>query len=179
MKRKVPNPPATVFKMYNSKKVHSFEPYMDALLFWPCKERIKVNDEGLIRFSFNDESYAYQIVETERFWTKKNDWIMVCFNPEDISKAYLFETLNEDYIGEIAPRMVLNKENKKEILAMQRQLRNKLTAYARKAKKEDENLSEGLPADYHVETPDLDAEILKRDIEEMLRRHKENLKTKA
>ncbi len=179
MKRIVPNPPATVFKMYNSKRVHSFEPYKEALLFWPCKERIKVNDEGLIRFFSKGEEYKYQIEETETFWTRKNDWIMVCFNPDDVSKAYLFETLNEDYIGEIAPRMVLNKENKKEILAMQRQLRNKLTAYARKEKKEDENLSEGLPTDYQVETPDLEAEILKRDIREMAKRHAENLKTKA
>ena len=179
MKRIVPNPPATVFKMYNSKSVHSSEPYMEALLFWPCKERIKVNDEGLIRFAFNDQKYNYQIEETETFWKRKNDWIMVCFNPEDRSKAYLFETLNEDYIGEIAPRMVLNKENKKEILAKQRQLRKNLTAFARKAKMEDENLSEGLPADYHVETPDLEAEILKRDLREMAKRHAENLKTKA
>jgi len=178
MKKSIPNPPAVIFKMYNSKRVHTLEPYMEALLFWPCKERIKVNDEGLIKFESKGDTYKYQIEETETFWTRKNDWITICFNPDDTSKAYLFEPLNEDYIGEITPRMELNKENKKEVLAKQRELRKKLTAAARKAKKEDENLAEGLPADYHVDTPDLEAEILKRDMKEMARKHKENLKTK-
>lgn len=174
----VPNPPAVLFKMYNSKRVHAFEPHMEAMLFWPCKEHIKVNDEGLIKFESKGDVYKYQIEDSEPFWTRKNDWVMVCFNPDDVSKAYLFEPLNEDYIGEITPRMELNKENKKEILTKQRELRKKLTAAARKAKLEDENLAEGLPADYQVETPDLDAEILQRDLKERARKHKENLKTK-
>jgi hypothetical protein len=175
----VPNPPAVTFKMYNSKMVHTFEPYMEALLFWPDKERIKINDEGLIHFQSNGDHYKYQLGEDEElFWTRKNDWIMVCFNPDDISKAYLFEPLNEDYLGEIAPRMELNTENKKQVLAKQRQLRKNLTGFARKAKQEDENLAEGLPVDYRVETPDLDAEILKRDLKEMARKHRENQKLK-
>jgi len=174
----IPNPPAVTFKMYNSKKVHIFEPYMEALLFWPGKERIKINDEGLIHFSSGEKEYNYQIEEDEIFWSRKNDWIMICFNPEDVSKAYVFEPLNEDYIGEIQPRMVLDKEHKKEVLAKQRELRKKLAASARKAKLRDENLAEGLPVDYHLETPDLDAEILKRDLKEMARRHRENQKLK-
>lgn len=177
MKRVVPNPPAVIFKMYNARKVHAFEPHMEALLFWPCKERIKINDEGLIKFNSAGETYKYQIEDTEDFWTRKNDWVTVCFNPEDVSKAYLFVPLTEDYIGEITPRMELNKENKKEVLAKQRVLRRKLTAAARKAKQEDENLSKGLPVDYRVDTPDLEAEILRRDMQEMAKRHKENLKS--
>ncbi|MFM7850945.1 MAG: hypothetical protein ACKO96_03295, partial [Flammeovirgaceae bacterium] len=65
----------------------------------------------------------------------------------DMSKIYIFERFTYKFIGVIEPRMVLTRDNKKEVLKKQRQILREAQQYLRDGRLADENVVNGIIAD--------------------------------
>lgn len=171
------NTPSELFKMYKSKNVIAFEHWMEPLLFWESKTKWIHDDGSLIMHitptrGGDTYCYSFQILEDQIFWSYKNSMVKFYYNPEDMSKVYLFEMYTWKFIGEVKPTLVLNKNNKEEILKIHRQAVRNINTYRRNKKKQDENIANGLPEDYGT-TPNLDAKILRALLKGMRKRRKE------
>lgn len=172
------NTPAELFRMYRSKNIVTFESWMEALFFMESKTKLIRDDGSLVMHVTPVRGgetlvYSYQITETSTFWRYKNTLVKFYFDPEDMSKVYLFEKYTYKFIGEVKPTLVLTKANKDEILKSHRKSVRDINTYRMDQKKKDENIENGLPENYRISTPDLEAKILGAMVKDLRRKRKE------
>lgn len=157
--------PNQIFDIYEPKSTQPLEPWMESKLFWD-KEPRKMSDQGLVKWTVGEDEYKFQASTDDIFWEHKNSWLTVRINKDKPNCVHLFDKKNGDFIGVIEPQLVLNKENKKEVLEKHSRMVNRLLAYEKKMRKADENVSEGLDPDYRNDELDLDALVLRKTLNE-------------
>jgi hypothetical protein len=83
-------------------------------------------------------------------WTYKNTDVKICYDPEDMSKVYLFERFTYKFIGVIEPRMVMTRENKKDVMKKQRQILREAMQLIRNERKADVDIVNGITKDQRI-----------------------------
>jgi len=136
--------PADMFRMYESKRTIKLETWMEPLLFWKTMTKKRIKDDGRIDLQIDGVEYRYQVTKAEIFWKHKNSDVRMCYNPEDLSKVHIFERGTLTYIGVIEPRMVMTRDNKKEIKKAQRRVLYENQQFIKDKRKEDEDVANGI-----------------------------------
>jgi len=136
--------PADTFRMYESKRTIKWEAWMEPLLFWKTMTKKRIKNDGRIDLQIDKVEYCYQVTKAETLWKYKNSDVRMCYNSEDTSKVCVFERGTLKYIGEIDLRMVMTRENKKEIMAKQRRILRDAQQYIKDGRKEDEDAVDGI-----------------------------------
>lgn len=135
--------PADTFRMYESNRKIKWEPWMEPMLFWKTKPKKRIMNDGHIDLQVDKVGYCYQVTKDEILWNYKNSDVRMCYNPEDLSKVHVFERGTLRYIGAIEPRMVMTRDNKKEIMKAQRRVLHENQQFVRGTKKKDEDIVNG------------------------------------
>jgi hypothetical protein len=101
----------------------------------------------------------------------------MCYDPTDMSKIYIFERFTHKFIGVIEPRMVLTRNNKKEVLKKQRRILRDAQQYLRDGRLADENIVNGAITNDRkpVNTESLADKLIRRRMK--LKKLEENVKT--
>lgn len=137
-KRKKKISPVDLFGMYVSIRTIKWEKWMEPLLFWRAKTKKRIKDDGRIDLQFEGVDYCYQVTEAETLWTYKNSDVRMCYDPNDLSRIHVFERGTLKYIGEIELRMVMTRENKKEVLKNQKSILRAAQQYLKDKRNADE-----------------------------------------
>jgi hypothetical protein len=135
--------PNDTFRMNPSKRTIQLEEWMIPLLFWKTNPKKRIKNDGRIDLQIDRVEYCYQITKAEMLWTYKNTDVRMCYDPSDMSKIFIFERFTYKFIGIIEPRMVLNRQNKAEVIRKQRRILREAQQYIRDRKQEDIDLVEG------------------------------------
>ncbi len=169
--------PSELFRMYKSKNVIAFEHWMEPFFFWDTKTKWIHDDGSIVLMNTpvrggHTYCYTFQIYEDTIFWKYKNSMVKFFYNLEDMSKVYLFERFTWKFIGEIKPTLVLTKANKEEILKIHQQAVRNVNTYRVMKRKQNKNIANGLPDDFGITTPNLEAKILRGMLKGMKRKKK-------
>ncbi len=135
--------PNDTFRMNPSKRTIQLEEWMIPFLFWKTIPKKRIKNDGRIDLQIDRVEYCYQITKAEMLWTHKNTDVRMCYDPSDMSKIFIYERFTYKFIGIIEPRMVLNRQNKAEVIRKQRRILREAQQYIRDRKQEDINLVEG------------------------------------
>lgn len=155
--------PSDYFKMYESKRTKPFEKWMESLLFWKVKTRKRIKNDGRIDLEIDTVRYTYQLTHPEQFWKYKNTDVRLCYNPQDLMKIHIFERKTLKFIGEVEQRMVMERDNKKEVKAKHQKVLRDANKYVRDRRKADEALVSGIVG-VNRKNETLDDKILKRQM---------------
>jgi hypothetical protein len=136
--------PADYFRMYQSKRIIKWEKWMEPLLFWRAKTKKRIKDDGRIDLQIDGVEYCYQVTQAETLWKYKNSDVRMCYDPKDLSRIYVFERGTLRFIGEIEPRMVMTRQNKKEVIVRQRRILKEAQDYLKDKRKSDEEIVNGV-----------------------------------
>jgi hypothetical protein len=139
--------PKDTFRLNPSKRSIKLEVWMIPLLFWMAKTKKRIKNDGRIDLQINNVEYCYQVTKAEMLWQHKNTDVRMCYDPQDLSKIHIFERGTLNYIGEIEPRMVMTRNNKKEVFKKQRRILREAQQYLADARKLDEDLAAGVQPD--------------------------------
>jgi hypothetical protein len=101
------------------------------------------------------------VTQAEILWGYKNSDVRMCYNPKDLSRIHIFERGTLKYIAEIQPRLVMTRDNKKEVLKKQKKILRDAQQYLKNKRNEDEVLVTGIKG-VVVRTETLDDKIIKR-----------------
>jgi hypothetical protein len=146
-----------------SKRTIKFQSWMEPLLFWKTITKKRIKNDGRIDLEIDTVKYTYQITKPEVLWKFKNTDVRMCYDPQNLSQVFIYERFTLKFITSIEPRMVMTRENKKEIRDKQRQILRSAVKYARDRRKEDEALAEGIEG-ISLREESLDDKILRRQM---------------
>lgn len=155
--------PADTFRMYESKRTIKWEIWMEPLLFWKTMTKKRIKNDGRIDLQIDGVEYCYQVTKAEMLWKYKNSDVRMCCDPKDLSKIHIFERGTLKYIGEIEPRMVMTRENKKEVMKKQGKILHEAQQYIKDLRKEDEEAVNGIVGT-SVKKESLADKIIKRQL---------------
>ncbi|HTJ48890.1 MAG TPA: transposase family protein [Cyclobacteriaceae bacterium] len=144
--------PQETYRMFKPKHAKKFEDWFEPLLFWKTKTKKRIKNDGRIDLQLEGEEYCYQITKAEQLWTHKNTDVRMCYNPKDLSKIYIYERFTHNFIGMIEPRLVMDRNNKKEVMKKQRRILRDAQQWLKDHRKRDEALANGESPDRHVIT---------------------------
>ncbi len=136
--------PSDTFRMYESDRIIKWENWMEPLMFWETMTKKRIKNDGRIDLQIDGVEYCYQVTKAEIFWKHKNSDVRMCYNPEDLSKIHIFERGTLKYIGVIEPRMVMTRENKKEIMKAHRRVLYENQQFIKDRGKEDQDAASGI-----------------------------------
>lgn len=139
--------PKDTFRLNPSKRSIKLQVWMIPLLFWMAKTKKRIKNDGRIDLQIDNVEYCYQVTKAEMLWKHKNTDVRMCYDPHDLSKIHIFERGTLNYIGEIEPRMVMTRNNKKEVFKKQRRILREAQQYLADARKLDEDLAAGVQPD--------------------------------
>lgn len=169
--------PNDTFRMNTSKRTQPLEEWVIPFLFWKVKPKKRIKDDGRIDLQIDRTEYCYQVTKAEMLWAHKNTDVRMCYDPTDMSKIYIFERFTHKFIGVIEPRMVLTRNNKKEVLKKQRRILRDAQQYLRDGRLADENIVNGAITNDRkpVNTESLADKLIRRRMK--LKKLEENVKT--
>ncbi len=156
--------PADLFRMYESKRTIKWQNWMEPLLFWKTMTSKRIKNDGRIDLQIDGVEYCYQVTKAEMLWNYKNSDVRMCYDPNDLSKLHLFERGTLKYIGEIEPRMIMTRENKKEVMKKQRRILHEAQQFIKDRKREDEDMVNGSIVGTSKRTESLADKIIKRQM---------------
>jgi len=145
------------------KRTIKLEGWMEPLLFWETITKKRIKSDGRIDLEIDTVKYTYQITKPEILWKHKNSDVRMCYNPDDLSRIYIYERYTLKFISVIEPRMVMTRENKNEIKNRQRSILRAAAKYPRDRYKSDQALVAGITQP-QVNMESLDNKILKRQM---------------
>ncbi|MBI1769538.1 MAG: Mu transposase C-terminal domain-containing protein [Bacteroidetes bacterium] len=105
---------------------------MISKLFWR-KKTVTVQEDGLIRFSFDKRRFEYQIYEPKTFFSTQRSRVKVYFDERNTSEVHLFDSQNR-FLGCIEPRLEFDGSNE-DIIIEHRKKRKEIDKYAKEQKK--------------------------------------------
>lgn len=136
--------PQDTYRLNKSKRTIKLEDWMVPLLFWKAKTKKRIKDDGRIDLQIDNVEYRYQVTEAEMLWTYKNSDVRMCYDPKDLSKIHIFERGTLKYIGAIEPRIVMDRNNKEEVLRKQKRILREAQQYLKDGRKKDEDIVNGV-----------------------------------
>lgn len=136
--------PNDTFRMNPSKRTQPLQDWVIPFLFWKVKPKKRIKDDGRIDLQIDRTEYCYQVTKAEMLWMHKNTDIRMCYDPNDMSKIYIFERFTHKFIGVIEPRMVMTRNNKKEVMKKQRKILRDAQQYLRDGRLADNNAVNGI-----------------------------------
>lgn len=139
--------PKDTFRLNPSKRSIKLEDWMIPLLFWKAKTKKRIKNDGRIDLQIDNVEYCYQVTKAEMLWEYKNTDVRMCYDPNDLSKLHIFERGTLKYIGEIEPRMVMKRDNKKEVLKRHKRILKDAQQYLKDSRQFDEDLANGVQPD--------------------------------
>lgn len=125
---------------------------MIAKLFWR-KKTVSVQEDGLVRFSFDKRRFEFQIYEPLAFFTAQRSRVKVYFDERNTSEVHLFDSQNR-FMGCVEPRLEYDGSNEA-LLIEHRKKRKEINKYAADQKKkweqgfEKKPVSKILSREYH------------------------------
>jgi len=158
--------PRDTYRMNKSKRTQPLQDWMVPLLFWKAKTKKRIKDDGRIDLQIDGVEYCYQVTEAETLWTFKNSDVRMCYDPKDMSVIHLFERGTLNYIGKIEPRMVMTRNNKKDVMKKQRRVLFEAQKYLKDARQKDEDIVNGKNGRAPVKRETLENKIIKRKMKE-------------
>lgn len=156
--------PAETFRMHKSKRTIKWENWMESLLFWESKPKKRIKDDGRIDLQINKVEYCYQVTKADMLWKYKNSDVRICYNPEDMTRMHLFERKTNKFIGEIEPRMVMTRKNKKEVLKKQRAILREGQQYLNERREADKELVYGNTGRKPIKRESLEDKLIRRQM---------------
>ena len=169
--------PAETFRTHKSKRTIKWETWMESLLFWETKPKKRIKDDGRIDLQINKVEYCYQVTKADMLWKHKNSDVRICYNPEDMTRMHLFERKTNKFIGEIEPRMVMTRKNKKEVLKKQKAILRDAQQYLNERREGDKELVYGKTGRKPVKRETLEDKMIRRQMKrEKLEREVANVK---
>ncbi len=156
--------PADSFRMHKSKRTIKWEHWMESLLFWESKPRKRIKDDGRIDLQINKVEYCYQVTKADMLWKHKNSDVRICYNPEDMTRMHLFERKTNKFIGEIEPRMVMTRNNKKEVLKKHKAILRDAQQYLNERREADKELVYGKTGRKPVRRESLEDKMIRRQM---------------
>jgi hypothetical protein len=139
--------PQETFRQNKPKHAIKLEEWMEPFLFWKTKTKKMIKDDGRIDLEIDRIAYCYQITKAEMLWQYKNSEVRMCYDPNNLSKIYIFERFTFKFIGVIEPRMKMDRDNKYRVLGKQRKIINDAQQYIRDERLRDEDLANGVKRD--------------------------------
>jgi transposase InsO family protein len=131
--------PNDTFRLNPSKRVTMLQEWTVPLLFWKTKPKKRIKLDGRIDLQINRQEYCYQITQAETLWGYKNTDVRLCYDESDLSKVFVFERFTHKFIGMVEPRMVMTRDNKREVMKKQKQVLKDAQNYLREARQFDED----------------------------------------
>lgn len=135
--------PNDTFRMNPSNRIVPLADWIAPLLFWKAKPKKRIKDDGRIDLQIDKAEYCYQITKAETLWNYKNTDVRMCYDPDDLSKIYIYERFTYGFIAMIEPRMVMTRNNKDEVLKKHKQILREAQQYIKDSRQADEEAANG------------------------------------